>query len=58
MQYLFPLLYLLLLRDFEIFRVCRTRVIHKDELWDSSDTILYVLDAVINRYNDLLGGSR
>ncbi|RPD54176.1 hypothetical protein L227DRAFT_580748 [Lentinus tigrinus ALCF2SS1-6] len=51
---LFPLLYLLLRRDFEIFRVCRTRMIHKDELWDASDTILYVLDAVINRYNDLL----
>ncbi|KAI0708178.1 hypothetical protein C8T65DRAFT_211601 [Cerioporus squamosus] len=53
-KYLFPLLYLLLHRDFEIFRVCRTKVIHKDELWDSSDTILYVLDAVIDRYYDLL----
>ena len=44
--------------DFEIFRVCNTIVIHKDELWDSSNTINHVLNAVINRYNDLLGESR
>ncbi|TFK86599.1 hypothetical protein K466DRAFT_587082 [Polyporus arcularius HHB13444] len=53
-KHLFPLLSLLLQRDFEIFRVCRTRVIHRDELWDSADTIVYVLDAVRNRYSDLL----
>ncbi len=52
---MFPLLSLLLQRDFEIFRVCRTRVIHTDELWDSADTIIYVLDAVRDRYRDLMG---
>ncbi|TFK89009.1 hypothetical protein K466DRAFT_487737 [Polyporus arcularius HHB13444] len=53
-KHLFPLLSLLLQRDFEIFRVCRTRVIHTDELWDSADTIIYVLDAVRDRYRDLM----
>ncbi|KAM5533055.1 hypothetical protein V8D89_013270 [Ganoderma adspersum] len=42
---LFPLMWLLLRRDFEIFRLCRHTVIHKDELWDSADTILWVIDA-------------
>lgn len=55
LQFIFPLLYLLLKRDFEIFRLSRTKVIHKDELWDSADTILYVMDVVANRYSDLLG---
>ncbi|PIL33826.1 hypothetical protein GSI_03532 [Ganoderma sinense ZZ0214-1] len=51
--HLFPLLWLLLRRDFEIFRLCRHTLIHKDELWDSADTILWVLDAVSERHNDL-----
>ncbi|TBU55048.1 hypothetical protein BD310DRAFT_934540 [Dichomitus squalens] len=53
-KYLFPLLWLLLHRDFEIFRLCRTTVIHKDELWDSADTIVWVFDAITDRHNDLL----
>ncbi|PIL33838.1 hypothetical protein GSI_03544 [Ganoderma sinense ZZ0214-1] len=52
-KHLFPLLWLLLSRDFEIFRLCQHTVIHKDELWDSADTILWVLDAVSDRHNDL-----
>ncbi len=48
-------MYLLLCRDFEIIRVCQSKVIHKDELWDSADTMLYVFDAVQDRYNDLKG---
>ncbi|KAI0767714.1 hypothetical protein C8Q74DRAFT_1203793 [Fomes fomentarius] len=52
-KYVFPLMYLLLSRDFEIIRVCQSKVIHKDELWDSADTMLYVFDAVQDRYNDL-----
>ncbi|KAI1783152.1 hypothetical protein LXA43DRAFT_1187180 [Ganoderma leucocontextum] len=52
-KYLFPILWLLLCRDFEIFRLCRKRVIHKDELWDSADTIHWVLDAVTERHDDL-----
>ncbi|KAI1785192.1 hypothetical protein LXA43DRAFT_1100597 [Ganoderma leucocontextum] len=50
---LFPLLWLLLRRDFEIFRLCRKTVIHKDELWDSSDTLLWVFKAVTERHDDL-----
>ncbi|KAI0373412.1 hypothetical protein BV20DRAFT_937448 [Pilatotrama ljubarskyi] len=50
---LFPLLYLLLKRDFEIFRLCRKTVIHKDELWDSADTIVWVFDAVAQRHDEL-----
>ncbi|PIL33864.1 hypothetical protein GSI_03570 [Ganoderma sinense ZZ0214-1] len=48
---IFPLLWLLLHRD-ETFRLCRTTVIHKDELWDSAVTLLWVFDAV-NRHDDL-----
>ncbi|KAM5543336.1 hypothetical protein V8D89_003210 [Ganoderma adspersum] len=51
--HIFPLLWLLLRRDFEIFRLCRHTLIHKDELWDSADTILWVLDATSERHNDL-----
>ncbi|KAM5543353.1 hypothetical protein V8D89_003227 [Ganoderma adspersum] len=40
-------------RDFEIFRLCPHTVIHKDELWDSADTILWVIDAVAKRHNNL-----
>ncbi|KAI0633741.1 hypothetical protein C8Q77DRAFT_1157905 [Trametes polyzona] len=52
-KYLFPLLYLLLKRDLEIFRLCRKMVVHKDELWDSADTMVWVFDAVDFRQNDL-----
>ncbi|OJT10257.1 hypothetical protein TRAPUB_13211 [Trametes pubescens] len=52
-KYLFPLLYLLLKRDYEIFRVCRKMVVHKDELWDSADTLVWVFDAVDFRHNEL-----
>ncbi|KAI0752480.1 hypothetical protein C8Q80DRAFT_1146274 [Daedaleopsis nitida] len=52
-KYIFPLFYLLSQRHFEIFRISRTTVIHKDELWDAVDTIEYVMDAVLWRYNDL-----
>ena len=57
-KHLYPLLWLLLRRDFEIFRLCRTTVIHKDELWDSADTLLWVFDAVTDRHKDLEGTVR
>ena len=57
-QHLFPLLWLLLRRDFEIFRLCRNTVIHKDELWDSADTIVWVFDAINQRHDDLQGVPR
>lgn len=54
---MFPVLYLLLKRDYEIFRVCRKMVVHKDELWDSADTLVWVFDAVDFRHNELEGTS-
>ena len=30
-------------------------IIHKDELWDAADTIMWVYDAAMNRYDDLKG---
>lgn len=53
LQCVYPLLYLLLCRDFEIFRLARTNIIHKDELWDSADTIDWLLVAVEYRHNDV-----
>ena len=47
------LLYLLLRRDFEIFRLARTTVLHKDELWDSANTLEFVFQAVSVRHRDL-----
>ena len=49
------LLYLLLKRDFEIFRLARSTVLHKDELWDSGNTLEWVFCAVRDRLNDLTG---
>ncbi|KAJ7248435.1 hypothetical protein C8J57DRAFT_1358239 [Mycena rebaudengoi] len=40
-------------RDFEIFRIAQTRVIHPDELWDSTETIKYVIEAVEERVETL-----
>lgn len=49
------MLYLLLKRDIEIFEVAKTKVLHKDELWDSADSILWVYDAIWQRHKDLKG---
>ncbi|KAF7297297.1 hypothetical protein MIND_00962900 [Mycena indigotica] len=48
-RFIMPMLYLLLKRDFEIFRICQKKVIHPDELWDSADTIGWVLSAARER---------
>ena len=37
----------------EIFEVAKTKVLDKDELWDSTESILWVYDAVWARYSDL-----
>lgn len=47
------LLYLLLERDFEIFRLARNTILHKDELWDSANTLEWVYHAVDDRHHDL-----
>ncbi|KAJ7507291.1 hypothetical protein B0H11DRAFT_197898 [Mycena galericulata] len=48
-RFVLPLLYLLLERHFEIFRVCQTRTVHPEELWDAGDTVQYVIDSVNDR---------
>ncbi|RPD59323.1 hypothetical protein L226DRAFT_548402 [Lentinus tigrinus ALCF2SS1-7] len=52
-KHLFILLYLLLERDFEIFRLARSTILHKDELWDSANTLEWVYHAVDDRHRDL-----
>ena len=52
-QYLFPLMYLLLQRDLAIFHVAKRRILHKEELLDAADSLLWVLKAVNYRYMDL-----
>ena len=54
-QYVFPMLYLLLKKDYEVMRLARKKVVSKDELWDAADTIEWVLQAVDFRYKDLQG---
>ena len=54
-QNVFPMLYLLLKKDYEVMRLARKKVINKDELWDAADTIEWVLQAVNFRYKDLQG---
>ena len=53
MQHLLILLYLLLERDLEIFRLARSTILHKDELWDSANTLEWVYRAVDDRHRDL-----
>ncbi|KAJ6610468.1 hypothetical protein B0H10DRAFT_411247 [Mycena sp. CBHHK59/15] len=49
-RFVLPLIYLLLERHFEIFRLCQTRTVHPDELWDAADTLQWVFDAVNDRF--------
>ncbi len=56
-QYIFPLMYLLLKRDIEIFHTAKTQILHNDELWDAAESLLYVYDAVTFRHKDLSGTS-
>ncbi|GBE85444.1 hypothetical protein SCP_0706310 [Sparassis crispa] len=50
---IFPLIYLLLKRDFEIMRLCRTKVVNRDELWDCADSLQRVFDALQARHDEL-----
>ncbi|KAI0090196.1 hypothetical protein BDY19DRAFT_887919 [Irpex rosettiformis] len=52
-KYLFPLVYLLLKRDVEVFHVAKQKILHKEELLDSADSLLWVFRAVNYRYLDL-----
>ncbi|KAJ7068738.1 hypothetical protein C8F01DRAFT_978668 [Mycena amicta] len=48
-RFIMPLLYLLLSRDFQILRACQSKTVHPDELWDSSDTLSWVVLAAHDR---------
>ncbi|PIL29978.1 hypothetical protein GSI_07889 [Ganoderma sinense ZZ0214-1] len=52
-KHVFPLLYLLLKRDFEIMRLARKECLHVHELEDSMRAILVVFTAVRKRYEHL-----
>ncbi|PIL29979.1 hypothetical protein GSI_07890 [Ganoderma sinense ZZ0214-1] len=51
--HVFPLLYLLLKRDFEIMRLARKKCLHSDELKDSMHTIMSVFTAINERHQNL-----
>ncbi|KAF8178111.1 hypothetical protein K438DRAFT_1938825 [Mycena galopus ATCC 62051] len=48
-KYVLPVLYLLLQRHFEIFRVAQTRTLDVEELLDAVDTLYWVFDLVLAR---------
>ena len=48
-------MYLLIKRDITRFEVAKTRILHKEELLDAADSLLWVLKAVNYRYMDLTG---
>ncbi|KAF8581972.1 hypothetical protein K439DRAFT_1662069 [Ramaria rubella] len=52
-QYILPLLYLILKRQFEILRLCRTIIVDPVELPDATSTIRYVLQAFKTRFKKL-----
>jgi hypothetical protein len=53
LQTLFPLLYLLLKRHYDIMRIMRTKVLNMRELLEGSQGILYINDAVVDRVQGL-----
>lgn len=54
-QHLMPLMYLLLHRHFEIFRLGRRLILSSEELWDAANSMNWLFDAVIERHDDLSG---
>ncbi|GJE96219.1 hypothetical protein PsYK624_124130 [Phanerochaete sordida] len=52
-KYMFPLVYLLLKRDIQVFCIAKKLILHKEELLDSADSLLWVFRAVTYRYLDL-----
>ncbi|PIL29957.1 hypothetical protein GSI_07868 [Ganoderma sinense ZZ0214-1] len=52
-KHIFPLLYVLLKRDFEVLQVAHTQVLLGDELPGSRSTISHVFDAVDDRHKHL-----
>ncbi|THH29238.1 hypothetical protein EUX98_g4953 [Antrodiella citrinella] len=52
-KHLLPIMYLLLSRDFKLFKVAQAKILHDEELWDAADSLMWVHDAVIYRVQDL-----
>jgi hypothetical protein len=50
---MFPLLYLLMKRHYEIMRVMRTKVVNFLELFEGAKGILYIQDAILHRVEGL-----
>jgi hypothetical protein len=53
LQTLFPLLYLLMKRHYEIMRIMRTKILNMRELLEGAQGILYINEAVIYRVQGL-----
>jgi hypothetical protein len=53
LQTLFPLLYLLMKRHYEIMRIMRTKTLNMRELLEGAQGILYINEAVVDRVQDL-----
>jgi hypothetical protein len=53
LQTLFPLLYLLMKRHYEIMRIMRTKILNMRELLEGVQGIEYINDAVFDRVQDL-----
>ncbi|KAJ7846349.1 hypothetical protein B0H14DRAFT_934544 [Mycena olivaceomarginata] len=52
-RYALPVMYLILERHFEVFRLCQTLAVSPDELWDAGDTLHYIFDLLHDRLNTL-----
>ncbi|KAI0061177.1 hypothetical protein BV25DRAFT_1806058 [Artomyces pyxidatus] len=49
----FPVLYLLMKRHYDIMKIARTKVISSKEMFDSVESMLYVKDVIMDRLRDL-----
>lgn len=55
LQYLMPLMYLLLSRHLQVFAVCRTVEVDDNELWDAGRSMERMFSAVNIRHDELQG---
>jgi hypothetical protein len=57
LQTVFPLLFVVMKRHYEIMRVMRTKIVNIRELSEGNDGIEYIVDAMDLRAHDLTGVS-
>ena len=50
-----PMMYLLLSRHLQLFRVAQTQILADDELSDAADSFVWINDAMEYRVQDLKG---